>query len=181
MGFTGTDTVERLFINGVQQPPGVYGSAHASGRFAGDGTLTVTTGPAATAYESWETDNGIGGAGSTEDSDNDGIPNGIEFVLGGDPSGPDSDSSSLLPTGTRDGTHLVIVFRRTDASIGDDPVVQYGSTLDDWTPAVDDVEDVAIEVEDDFYDTGIDKVTVRLPLALAVDGKLFARLAVEIP
>lgn len=181
LDFAGTDTVEALFINGVQQAAGVYDSAHASGRFAGTGTLTVTTGPIATAYESWETDNGIAGAGSAADSDNDGIPNGIEFVIGGDPSGPGSDSSSLLPTGARDTTHLVIVFRRTDASIADEPAVQYGSALNDWTTAQNGVNGVTIEEANDFHGAGIDRVTVRLPLGLAVDGKLFARLAVEIP
>ena len=181
LGFTGTDTVDKLFINGVQQAAGVYGSSHASGRFAGTGTLTVTTGPTATSYQSWETDNGISGAGGTADSDNDGIANGIEFVIGGDPSGPGSDSSSLLPTGTKDGTHLVIVFRRTDASVGDAPAVQYGSALSGWTPAQNGVNGVVIEEANDFHGNGIDRVTVRLPLGLAANGKLFARLAVGIP
>ena len=181
LDFTGTDTVDTFYINGVQQAAGVYTSSHASGRIAGSGTLTVTTGPTATAYESWETTNGIEGAGSGADSDNDGIPNGIEFVIGGDPSGPNSDSSSLLPTGTKNATHLVIVFRRTDASIGDTPTVQYATALNDWTPAEHNVDDVVVEVENDAIDTGIDRVTVRLPLDLAANGKLFARLAVEIP
>jgi autotransporter-associated beta strand protein len=181
LGFTGTDTVDRFFINGVQLPAGVYDSSHASGRLAGSGTLTVTTGPAATAYETWETENGIEGVGSGVDSDGDGIPNGIEFVIGGDPSGPGSDSNGLLPTGTKDATHLVIVFRRTDASIGDAPAVQYGTALDAWTPAANNTNDVVVEETNDFYGTGIDRVTVRLPIALAANGKLFARLAVEIP
>ena len=181
LGFDGTDTVDALFINGVQQAAGVYGSSHPSGRFAGTGTLTVTTGPTATAYQSWETDNGIAGAGGTADSDGDGIPNGIEFVIGGDPSGPGSESSSLLPTGTKDSTHLVIVFRRTDASIADVPAVQYGSSLNGWTPAQNGVSGVVIEEANDFYGNGIDRVTVRLPLGLTANGKLFARLAVEIP
>ena len=180
LGFTGTDTVDRLFINGVQQAAGVYGSGHASGRFAGDGTLTVTTGPVATPYESWETANGIVGAGSAADSDNDGIPNGIEFVIGGDPSGPDSDSSELLPTGTKNATHLVIVFRRSDASMGNAPAVQYGTDLNDWTTAQHGDDDVVVEVEDN-HEPGIDLVTVRLPIALAGNGRLFARLSVEIP
>jgi autotransporter-associated beta strand protein len=181
LDFAGTDTVDTFYINGVQQAAGVYDSTHASGRFAGTGTLTVTTGPAATAYELWETANGIEDAGSGTDSDNDGIPNGIEFVIGGDPSGPNSDSRSLLPTGAKDATHLVIVFRRTDASIGDAPAVQYGTALIAWNPAVNNVNEVVIEESNDFYGTGIDRVTVRLPIALAANGKLFARLAVDIP
>ena len=181
LGFAGTDTVNALYIDGVQQAAGVYGSSHPSGRFAGTGTLTVATGPTATPYQSWETDNGVGGAGGTADSDNDGIPNGIEFVIGGDPSGPSSDSSSLLPTGTKNATHLVIVFRRTDASIPDGPAVQYGSALNGWAAAQNGVNGVVIEEANDFFGNGIDRVTVRLPLGLTANGKLFARLVVGIP
>ena len=75
----------------------------------------------------------------------------------------------------------MIVFRRTDASIADEPAVQYGSALIDWTTAQNGVNGVTIEEANDFHGAGIDRVTVRLPLGLAVDGKLFARLAVEIP
>jgi len=141
----------------------------------------VTTGPTASSYQTWEADNGIAGAGSTADSDGDGIPNGIEFVIGGDPSGPGSDSHGLLPTGTKDSTHLVIVFRRTDASASSAPAVQYSSALSGWTTAQNGTNGVVIEEANDFYGAGIDRVTVRLPLALAANGKLFARLAVDIP
>ncbi|MEK7951092.1 beta strand repeat-containing protein [Luteolibacter soli] len=181
LNFAGTDTVNALFINGVQQAAGVYGSSHPSGRFAGTGTLTVTTGPTATAYQSWATSNGIDGASGTADSDSDGIANGIEFVIGGDPSGPGSDSSSLLPTGAKTATQLVITFRRTDASAANSPAVQYGSNLSGWTTAQNGVNGVVIEEANDFYGTGTDRVTVKLPVGLAVGGKLFARLAVDIP
>ncbi len=180
LGFAGTDTVLALYIGGVQQAAGVYGSSHPSGRFAGSGTLTVTTGPTA-GYTSWEAANGIAGAGRSVDSDNDGITNGIEFIIGGDPSGPGSDSSGLLPTSAKDSTHLVFVYRRTDDSIGDGPFVQYGSALTGWTTAQNGVNGVVIEVADEFYGTGIDRVTARIPLGLAVGSKLFARLTVEIP
>jgi autotransporter-associated beta strand protein len=51
LSFSGTDTVDKLFINGIQQTTGTWGST-ASGathvddaRFTGPGTLTVTTAP----------------------------------------------------------------------------------------------------------------------------------------
>lgn len=181
LAFTGTDTVDALFIDGVQQPAGIYDSSHASGRFSGSGTLTVSTGPAATAYQTWESDNGIEGAGGGADSDNDGIPNGIEFVIGGDPSGPDSDSNHLLQPVEKNDTHLVFVYRRTDKSIGDNPRVEYGSDLEGWTTARHEVDGVTIETVDDFYGDDIARVTVSLPLDLADDARLFARLAVDIP
>lgn len=177
LAFSGTDTVKALFIGGIQQAAGIYNSANSSGRVIGSGSLTVTSSPAG--YAEWEAANGLAGAGSAADSDDDGIPNGIEFVIGGDPSGPDSDSSSLLPTSTKNATHLVFSYRRTEQSISDAPHVQYGSDLSGWTTAADGVGGVTIETAS--ISAGIDLVTVRIPVGLANGSKFFARLAVEIP
>ncbi len=132
-------------------------------------------------YGAWELANGITGAGSDTDSDSDGIPNGIEFVIGGDPSGPGSDSSALLPTLSTDATYLNFVFRRTDDSASYDPFVEYGSTLAGWTAAEAGVNGVIVNEDDDFFGTDIDRVTVRIPRALATGSKLFARLRIDIP
>ncbi len=132
-------------------------------------------------YASWETANGITGAGSNVDSDGDGIPNGIEFVIGGDPSGPASASNSLLPTATTDATYLNFVFRRTDESAAYDPFVEYSSSLGTWTEAQAGVGGVIVNEDDDFFGTDIDRVTVRIPLALATGSRLFARLGVDVP
>lgn len=134
-----------------------------------------------TAYDAFETANGIPGAGSDTDSDGDGIPNGIEFVIGGDPSGPDSDSSALLPAATVDATNLSFVFRRTDAAAGFDPVVEYSSTLAGWTVAQGGVGGVLITEDNNFYGASTDRVTVIIPRALATGSTLFARLRVDIP
>ena len=131
------------------------------------------------AYGDFETANGIPGAGSGTDSDNDGIPNGIEFVIGGDPSGPDSDSSSLLPVVSVDGNYLNFTFRRTDASVSYDPFVEYGSTLAGWTRA--NAGEDSVIIEEDGAEVGPDLVTVRIPRELAGDTKTFARLRVDIP
>ena len=142
------------------------------------GILTLA---AANDYGSWETANGIAGAGAGIDPDLDGILNGIEFVIGGDPSGPGSDSSSLLPTVTTTATHLVFVFRRSDDSAAYDPFVEYGSNLTGWTLAEGGVNGVTILEEDDAFGTDIDRVTVSIPRALEVGAKMFARLRVDIP
>jgi fibronectin-binding autotransporter adhesin len=183
------DTVGSLFFNGVAQAVGTWGASGSGAtniddmRFSGSGMLTVTS--TGTPYQSWESANGIAGAGGEADSDGDGIPNGIEFVLGGDPSGPDSNSNSLLPTITTDATYLNFTFRRTDESVGFNPVVQYGTGLTTWADAVNGqpgVTPVVIVTDDDFYAAGIDRVTVRVPKALAAPGaKLFGRLVVDIP
>ncbi len=188
------DTVAMLFFDNAPQAAGTWGSS-ASGaentddtRFSGDGVLTVT-GVISDPYASWEVANGIAGAGGGTDSDGDGIANAIEFVLGGDPSGPDSNSNALKPVVTVDATYLNFVFRRTDASMAlapaQQPYVEYGSDLAGWTTAVQGapVENpVQIVVEDDFFAAGTDRVTVRIPRALATPGtKLFARLRADIP
>ncbi|WP_367873494.1 beta strand repeat-containing protein [Luteolibacter sp. Populi] len=147
-----------------------------------NGASQIALVPGTDAYAGYETANGIVGAGSNTDSDNDGIANGIEFVLGTDPSGPGSDSSALLPASTIDTTYLNVVYRRTDASLSYSPLVEYGSALAGWTTAVNGVNGVIITPEDDFFGAGIDRVTVKIPRALAApSAKLFARLRVNIP
>ena len=133
------------------------------------------------AYGDWETLNGIAGAGAEVDSDGDGIPNGIEFVIGGDPSGPGSDSSALLPTITTDVTYLNFTFRRSDDSTSYGPFVEYGSNLTGWTEAEAGVNGVVINEIDDGFGAGVDSVEVKIPRALAVGARLFSRLKVTIP
>jgi hypothetical protein len=75
---------------------------------------------------------------------------------------------------------LNFVFRRTDASAAYDPFVEYSSSLTGWDAAEHGVDGVIINEEDEFHGTGIDRVTVKIPRALASGAKLFARLRVEI-
>lgn len=142
--------------------------------------VVLTTDPLSP-YDSWEALNGIPGTGSGTDSDGDGVMNGIEFVIGGDPSGPGSDSSALLPTSSTDDDFLTLVFRRTDASASYNPVVEYGSDLTGWTDAEAGVGDVIINETNNGFGPGIDRVEVKIPTDLASGAKLFARLRVDIP
>jgi hypothetical protein len=157
--------------------------------FPGTGTWSVTTNAnllqlsytpsSGDAYGDWETLNGIAGAGANTDSDGDGISNGIEFVIGGDPS--DSPSNSLQPTVAVDADNLTFTFRRTDDSAPYNPYVQYGSDLDGWTTAEGGVGNVVITEDNNFYPGNVDRVRVVIPRALATGGKLFARLRIEVP
>ncbi len=74
--FAGTDTVDKLFLNGVQQPAGVYGSGNSGGRITGTGTLTVSSNPAS-GFTSWIAGFGLALADQdpTDDPDNDGMNN----------------------------------------------------------------------------------------------------------
>jgi fibronectin-binding autotransporter adhesin len=159
--------------------------------FPGTGTWSVTTSGnllqlsytpgSGDAYGNWETLNGITGAGANTDSDGDGIPNGIEFVIGGDPS--DSPSSALLPTATVDADNVTFIFRRTDEAASYNPYVEYGSslTVNDWATAQGGVDNVVITEDNNFYGGNVDRVRVVIPRALATGGKLFARLRIEVP
>lgn len=131
-------------------------------------------------YQAWEYENGIGGAGASADSDGDGIPNGIEFVIGGDPSSPGSNSNSLLPTVTVDAEFMYFIFRRTDDAAGYDPFVEYSGNANQWIPAEPGVDGVFIEDAADFYGPGVARVTVRIPRNLASGPVLFGRLKVKI-
>ncbi len=185
LDFTGTDTIRSLIIGATPQAPGVYGAigsgaANETASITGSGTLTVAPEPR-DAYSSWEDTNGIPGSGPLADPDNDGIPNAIEFVIGGIPAGPGSDSSQFLPTASRDDTHLIFAFRRSSASAACQPTVEYTSDLTLWNTATPGHDGVLIEEQPDAHAPGLDQVIIRIPLTLAIDGKLLARLSIRIP
>lgn len=107
LSFTGTDTVDKLFIGPTQMPPGIYKAtaSAASGialpQLGGTGTLTVTSGPGAN-YAAWQLVHNIAGSISA-DHDSDGVANGIEYFLhglAGNPTGPITLPSVVNTAGT---------------------------------------------------------------------------------
>lgn len=101
------------------------------------------------------------------DPDGDGIPNSMEFVLGGKPSGANANSRALLPQVSLDPTWAIFEFRRADVSTASGPFVQFGTSLQSWTQAQNGVNGVQINVVDDAYGTGMDRVTVKVPRSAA--------------
>ena len=169
------------FGGGITGVPGGYSVVYDyDDGFTTSNIALVQTG--GDSYSNWEIANGIAGAGADVDSDDDGIDNGIEFVIGGDPSGPGSNSNALLPTVTTDATYLNFTFRRTDDSAPYGPFVEYGSTLQGWTEAEAGVNGVIINETNDI-EPGVDSVEVKIPrsLADAPGTEFFARLRVDIP
>ena len=122
---------------------------------------------------------GLSGADAApgNDYDDDGFSNAIEFVLG---SSPTTGSPAAAPTSTLDPTHFAFTFRRSSASIADGPAVQYGSNLTGWITAMDGENGVSVVTVPNGFGAGIDSVTVHIPRVLAADGRLFARLAVDV-
>jgi autotransporter-associated beta strand protein len=140
------------------------------------GILSVDTVPG---YSSWIGTFGLSGgdAAAGFDYDKDGISNGIEYVIGGDPA--NANDNDKLPTLTKVPGGFEFVYRRTDLSSLDNPSVLHDADLvGTWTTAVNGVDGVTITVSDDFYGAAVDKVTVFIP---STDPKHFARLNVVIP
>lgn len=119
------------------------------------------------------------GAAADEDSNGDGIDNGVAWALGA--ADVDENAIGLLPTldNTSDPDFFIFNFNRGDEA-NDDPgtsiIVEYGSDLGDWTVA---------ETGDDVIITETsgspkDAVEVKIRRTLAVGDKLFARLKVMV-
>jgi autotransporter-associated beta strand protein len=174
------DDVAVLNFNGVAQANGTYAVGNSGGYITGTGSVRVG-GAVAAGYDSWAA--GFAGLTDTDpalDFDGGSLETGIEFVLAGDPTDA-SDDLTVAPTSTYTGTALEFDYRRSDLANDDANttiIVQYGSDLSGWDPAVHNTDGVTITVTDDHYGTGIDRVVVSLPESLADGSKLFARLNV---
>lgn len=110
-----------------------------------------------------------------DDPDHDGWVNGIEFILGGDPTV--MDDGALRPTLVDDGTHLEFTYRRKTRAIYLSPVVEHSTDLQSpWAVAVHGTAGVTISVTP--VDASLDLVTVRIPKSGA--SQRFVRLRAEI-
>ena len=125
-------------------------------------------------------------ANPARDFDGGGLPTGIEWVTGSDPTNP-ADDASHTPTfnTTSDPSNFLFIFRRTAAAGADANTtiaVEYGSGLSGWRNSLDNgaADGVTTSVVHDGFATGVDKVTVAIPRTLAPTHKLFARLKVVV-
>ena len=191
LGVGVSDTIHALTVGGIQMAVGTHGAGGSGAayiddvHFAGTGTLTVTSGPAGSAYGAWALAKGLTSAnnGATQDPDNDGIPNALEFLLGGNPL---ASSTSILPLVTLDATNFYFTFKRTHESAAEITAkFEFGSTLAGWTDvaigatsAGPDVHGVSVNVNEGGPTTVPDVITVTVPRTHAVGGMLFGRLAV---
>jgi fibronectin-binding autotransporter adhesin len=187
LNYSGTDTIDGLTINGVAKAPGVWGSASSGApntdpQLTGSGTLTVTTGPSASAYDTWASGFSLTGpnAAFDFDYDNDGIENGLEWILGGNPT---TNSAGILPVATKNVSgDLVLTFNREEDSITESTLkVQFGTDLASWpkevtigaTSSGPDVNGVTVSID---TVASPDAVTVTIPASNAPTGSIFARI-----
>ena len=174
LDYTGTDTINALWVDGSQLPPGVYSST--SGFITGSGTLTVTTGLPSTDYATWS-GRGIHDLSGdpSDDDDDDGIANLLEYVLGGNPR---TASSGILPTATESSGNLIFTFRRIHSTTADTTqIFQYGEDLSGWT----DVPVVAgdmVAIQSNTPQAGTDTVTITVPAG--TEPCIFGRLKVSV-
>jgi hexosaminidase len=171
----GVLTTGFLKINGTVMGAGTYTSA--SHEFiTGNGSVVVTTG-GGSSFDTWATDSkSLSGSdpnsGFLGDADGDGIPNGLEFVLGSEPNpnSPMAGSTAKLPTAARVGDEFVFSFNRRHEAAYLNPTVEFSQDLEQWTPVADPAN-ATIEVNPA---SEADEVKVKIPM----EGRdtLFARL-----
>jgi len=189
------DAIGELWIDGVQQWRGVWGAPGSSARFqsaslAGTGLLEVTSGPGVP-FAGWAMASGLTGEpgrenGVGDDPEADGLPNGIEWVLDGDPLA--SDNPSVAPHFDEyDAANFVFTFQRTDESESATTViVEYSTTLatSGWTQvligATSSSSPGGVEVTVTEHSGAPDTISVILPKSLAPTGRLFTRLKVVV-
>lgn len=154
-------------------------------RYADGNAVTLeTSNVVANPYDTWAASKGLtaGNKGAELDPDMDGLNNLLEFYLNGNPLGQDG---SIRPVVATDATYLILTFtRRDDAEAhASTELIQRGSSLNGWTDIVlgavtsgPDANGVIVEVTEN--NGSPDTIKVSIPRALAVSGKLFARLRV---
>ena len=166
------------YAGGVRYGSGVngLGTATLSLTAGNDRVFHLDLGSATGGYSDWS-----GGAAADIDANGDGVKNGVAWALGA--ADPNANAISLLPAlnNTTDPTYVLFTFNRSDAA-NDDPntaiTVEYGNNLVGWTTAVDDNDNVEIEVTPG---TPTDAVVVKLKRSsLGATGKIFARLKVVV-
>jgi len=152
--------------------------------YADGGAVTLTAFESSDPFAMWAAGAGLDGspgkeAGFDDDPDGDGVANGLEWVLGGNPL--DGQSGSLVTTTATVADGLTLNFTRKEDSIGVATlVVEYNTDLGAaWNQftigatSSSEANGVTITIDTDATP---DQVTVNIPASNAPDGKLFARL-----
>ena len=151
-------------------------------------TLTSTT--VEDVYVAWAAGKGLDGspgkeAGFDKDPDGDGMDNGLEWILGGEPL--DGKSGGLVTASASAAGGLTLSFTRREDSIGQATLtVEYNGTLaNPWnsagigaTSSGPDANGVTVTID---TVPNPDAVIINIPASNAVGGKLFGRLKATKP
>ncbi len=185
LAFSGSDTVQALVVGGTPLAAGVYGAMGSASpviglpEITGPGTLHVTTGAPLSGYAAWKRSHAPSGA-PDDDFDGDGVPNAVEYVLGGD--SLTNDAAKLPAVATTNG-HLVFTFIRDQASIDGSTAIaiETSGALVSWpdsiaVPASAVANSPGLSVLKNTPSAGKDTVILQVPVATG--GRGFARLKV---
>ncbi len=193
LNFLGSDTIDELRFNGVPQMQGTWGSLTSSAQqktafITGTGILNVTGG-SLPPFAAWAVANGLDNSPGKEsafdaDPEKDGIPNGLEWILGGNPL---ADSASRTPQLGGDSTNLTLTFTRSDDSESNTTLVaQWSGTLGGWSDVPigagssgPDANGVSVSVSEN--DTAPDTIMVTIPRSNGSSGAVFVRLKATAP
>jgi autotransporter-associated beta strand protein len=155
--------------------------------YAFDETTGVVT--LSSSFNSWIATHGLTGAAAAFDADpdHDGIANGLELVLGGEPNpaNPNSNSSGLLPTATGSSGDLIFSFKRKVVSESGVVLTFQWSTGVNFPSQENDIvvgasssviNGVNVTIAQGVPDSLTDTVVITVPAVKAVGAKLFGRL-----
>jgi len=147
LNFSGTDTIDALFIDGVCQPSGTWGAigsaaTHTTALITGTGLLNVSTGPSFASWINGFSSLSVANRALTANPSGDGINNLLKYALGGDPT---VASQSILPrSGTTSGK-LSLTFTRTLANTDITMTVRASDSLTGtWTDLASSVNGAAM-------------------------------------
>ena len=136
----------------------------------------------APAYQIWLSQYpGVSLTDPSADSDKGGLPTGIEWIVGGNPTTGSDDAGRAPGFNIGDPDSFIFTYKRRDAALADPNTsiaVQYAADLNSgtWTTAIHGLNGVAIDATN-VPEAGFHTVVVSIPKALAgPGGKLFARL-----
>jgi len=162
-------------------------TANVAGTYLGtfsistSGVITYAAPASASGFSSWAATKSLTSANNapTQDADNDGTNNLLEYVLGGNPLAVDP---SILPVQTADATYQYLSFSRSvDSKSDTTQKVQWSTNLATWTDIPVGASSAgAVTVV--THGSSPDTVTVAVPRANAgSNGTLFMRLCVTQP
>jgi hypothetical protein len=170
------------------QPPTPAPGLLWENRLALDGSIAVISDPNTISFAQWAQDmSGLFGPDAAFDADpnKDGMANGLAFSLGAPNALYDAGDLlpewSYIPAHIEDGNQypgeIVISYPSSQqAAISVSSALEYSTDLVNWAAATEDDTHITINIEENFYGEGIDRVEVHLLDALAPGGKFILRL-----
>jgi hypothetical protein len=136
--------------------------------------LVVNGPPPASGFTTWANTHAPGGT-AAGDFDGDGVPNAVEYILGGT---KDTNDLDRLPKPSVSGGNFSVSFVRVQSSKTPDVsvTIEVGTNLQTWPLSF----NVATAPQVTTQDHGDGTETVTLTIPMAPDARKFARLGVEV-